>query len=141
MATYVFWWLLGLIAMIIEFLTGTFYLLVLALAFAVGGLLAYAGFDTSTQALFASASGLVALLVVRRIKKRLSPPPDSMGDPDIGQSVTLLNEHQGIWRVSYRGSQWDARITDGSIPDSDHATITGREGNCLIISTQPTGHH
>ncbi|GGY23095.1 NfeD family protein [Paludibacterium paludis] len=141
MTSQAFWWLLGLVALIAEFLTGTFYLLVLAAAFAAGGLAALAGMEGIAQAVCASAAGLASLVVVRRLKRRLGPSDPVADDPDIGQPVTLISEHDGLWRVAYRGTQWDARFT-GEPPGPDEtALIAGREGNRLLLTTHPTGQH
>jgi len=136
------WLVLALIALGLEFATGTFYLLVMALALAGGGLSAWLGWGSAWQFGVASLSGLLGLVIVtrwRRQTRRASNPQSD--DPDLGQEVRVLRlTDPGYARVFYRGAEWDAQCL-GTPPQAGQlAYIIGRDGNHLKISITPAGN-
>lgn len=145
MTTSTLWFVCALIALGTEFLTGTLYLLVFAVALAGGGIAALQGTTNTNQFLAASLAGLVALAAVTAWKRRRPPrAPQTQDDPDIGQSVSVLTiDHNdpNQARVFYRGAQWDARLI-APLPAAGHpAIIVGRDGNLLHVSAHPTESH
>ncbi|TIC83187.1 NfeD family protein [Crenobacter intestini] len=125
------WLSLALAALIGEFLTGTFYLLVFAVAFAAGGLLAFAGATLAVQLVGASAAALLGVLVLlKRRKPRHSPAAD---DLDLGERVEVVNWQGAYASVRYRGALWQAKAASGEGGDCTHAQIVGRDGNLLLI--------
>jgi membrane protein implicated in regulation of membrane protease activity len=131
------WLVTALIALGIEFLTGTLYLLVVSLALAGGGLCAWLGASGSLQFIAASLCGVVAYLIVSRWKRRVMQPTNHQADnPDLGQEVRIERiTAPGLARVFYRGTEWDARF-DGTAPEiGAQAIITGHDGNHLTISS------
>jgi membrane protein implicated in regulation of membrane protease activity len=114
-----FWWVLTAILVVLELLTGTFYLLVLALGCAGGGLAALAGLGISGQI------GITALVCVagwgylrnrQKLKSTAMPEPagDSAVNLDVGEILDVI-----AWRenrtceVRYRGSVWQADLAAG----------------------------
>ncbi|WP_047236290.1 NfeD family protein [Chromobacterium subtsugae] len=134
-----FWFACALIALIAEFMSGTFYLLMIALAMGAGGLAAWLGLAEFTQWLIASACGAAGVLLIRQRKRRRPSPPPPRDDPDWGQQVSIRSlTSPGHARVFYRGAEWDAQLLDAGQNAGDAGYICGREGNLLkISSTQP----
>ena len=64
------WWILTGVLVAAELFTGTFYLLLLALAAGFGALTVHAGFGTVTQISVAAVTGVFSLLVWRTLKLR-----------------------------------------------------------------------
>lgn len=127
------WLVCALLALGLEFVSGTLYLLVFSIALAGGGFAALAGLALPLQFVAASACGLAALAGVTRWKRRAAPPAP-VADPDIGQTVLILKPTgPDTVRVHFRGTEWDARLLDGPPVPGAHARIVGRDGNLLHI--------
>jgi membrane protein implicated in regulation of membrane protease activity len=132
------WWLIALGLAALELLTGTIYLLMLALGAVVGALAAHAGLAGSTQAVAASLAGAAATLAWH-LKRRQHPAgPPSSEDPDvnldIGQTVFVQ-----AWtpdrrtRIQYRGSQWSAQCAHSSDPTPGLHLIVAVQANVLFL--------
>ncbi|PXX48307.1 NfeD family protein [Aquitalea magnusonii] len=141
--THTIWLVAALLALIAEFMSGTFYLLVLALALAMAGLGSLAGASEVLCWLLASLSGSIGVGCVARWRarqRRGRPTTTAADDPDLGQTVrisTLLDG--GLARVHYRGTEWQARLSgDGPWQAGMQAYIHGRDGNVLILSLKQT---
>jgi membrane protein implicated in regulation of membrane protease activity len=136
MENYWMWWLAGLLLVIAEMLTGTFYLLAIACGLAAAGLAAYLGLATSGQfvvaALFCSAS---VLAIHFWKKKQISFTQDNFAY-DIGQTVHIASWKDARHaRVSYRGAEWDAKLDDVAPCDASKTAwrIKSIAGSLLII--------
>ncbi|OWY40174.1 hypothetical protein CEK28_05430 [Xenophilus sp. AP218F] len=136
-----FWFICAALALIAEFLSGTFYLLVVAVAMAGGGLAAWLGLGLVPQLAIASVTGVAGVLGLRQRKRRLAAnlPDRRDDDPDLGHPVEILRRTApGRARVLYRGAEWDATLPDADEPDARQGYIAGRDGNTLKITyTQP----
>lgn len=135
MEPYVFWILVAIALVIIELLSGTFYLLVLGVAAAAGGLVAWLGMALAAQAAAATLVGAVGVVLVHRHRAHLGAPVPGGNAIDVGQRVTLeswINEAEGLARVSYRGTLWDARVEGGRAAGSIYY-IRGIDGSTLRI--------
>ncbi|MEJ8674260.1 NfeD family protein [Chromobacterium amazonense] len=133
-------WLVGaLVALIAEFMSGTFYLLMVSLAMACGGLAAWLGAPELWQWLLASVSGVAGVLLVRQRRRRIAAPPLPQDDPDWGRQVEILTlTSPGRARIHYRGAEWDAELLDPALHAGATGYIAGRQGNLFkIASTQP----
>ncbi|MCE2660016.1 MAG: NfeD family protein [Rubrivivax sp.] len=134
------WWLLAGVLVIAELLTGSFYLLMLALGAGAGALAAHAGLLGSQQVVAAAVmgGGATALWHWRRAQAPRSAPAASNPDVnlDIGQRVTVLQwEPDGSTRVQYRGAAWTARLAPQSgPPGSGEHTIVALRGNQLELA-------
>ncbi|MDW8337327.1 MAG: NfeD family protein [Tepidimonas sp.] len=131
------WWVLVGLLVAAELTSGTFFLLMLALAAAGGAVAAHAGWTFSAQLVTA---GLCALLTVGgwswvRLRRRTS----SQGNPDvvldIGQTVDVPHwQADGTARVRYRGTEWLAIAADATVPlRSGPHRIRAVQGNRLVI--------
>ena len=133
------WWLLAGVVVAAELLTGTFYLLMLAVGFAAGALAAYLGFALIGQMLIAAAigGGGVAAWHWHRSK---SPAPVSANANrdvhlDIGEPVHVLRWNaDGTASVHFRGAHWTAVAADPAVAASPgNFRIKEMQGNRLVI--------
>jgi membrane protein implicated in regulation of membrane protease activity len=109
---YLVWILAAITLVIVELLTGTFYLLVLGVAAAGGAALAYVGMPFWAQAAVATVIGVLGVVFVQRYRSGVKSS-GSINAIDVGHRVTLeswINESEGIARVQYRGTLWDAKV-------------------------------
>ncbi|MXR37800.1 hypothetical protein GQF02_12530 [Neisseriaceae bacterium B2N2-7] len=133
------WLSLALAALIGEFLSGTFYLLVFSASFAIASLASFFGAAPAVQLILASISALVGVAFLRRHRKRLNTQTRArVDDPDLGQRVEILHIDEARQaRVQYRGTCWDAEVRSPRLTEGQHAYIVGRDGNRLIVDTTP----
>jgi membrane protein implicated in regulation of membrane protease activity len=136
MALELVWLLLGLVLLVVEMMTGTFYLLILGIAALVTSGVAYAGGGFWLQALVAAAAAVGGSIAVKR-RKAASAPGD--GSPmDVGQTAVMeewVSEPQRLARVRYRGALWDAEVQGGTpLTKGDLLFIAGTDGSRLKVS-------
>ncbi len=134
MAIYVYWFLLALVLLGVEMATGTYYLLVLSIALAVGGAVALLGLGLPAQLVFAAMTGIIGIIILRRWKGGSTSDASSQS-LDIGQPVKVLTWlDDGIARVHYRGSEWDAEL---DVLDAAHEGtfyIKAMRGSVLVLT-------
>jgi membrane protein implicated in regulation of membrane protease activity len=136
--SYLYWMLTAIALVIIELLTGTFYLLVLAVAAAGGAVLAYLGLSFEVQAGFATILGVLGVVFVHHFRVRNKKGESAVNAMDVGQRVTLeswVNESQGLARVRYRGTLWDAKVT-GERGSGTTFYIRGVDGSTLHVAPE-----
>ena len=132
------WWVLAGVLVVAELLSGTFYLLMIALGAAAGALAAHAGVSTTAQVASAAlmAAGATAAWHFKRASQPRSAPAASNADVnlDIGQTVQV-----GAWRedgtaqVSYRGATWQVRHAGVAAPEAGTHRIVAVHGNRLDV--------
>lgn len=135
---HVYWIVAAIVLVIVELLTGTFYLLVLGVAASGGAALAYFGFGFPVQAGIATAIAVVGVILVHRYRVSVKSAPGGANAIDVGQRVTLdawVNESEGLARVRYRGALWDARVI-GPRRDGTTFYIRSIDGSTLTIEAQ-----
>jgi len=135
MDAYLLWAVAGIVLIIVEMLTGTFYLLVLGIAALIAAGAAWFGLSFWVQAVVTAAVTVAGVMLVNRYRSRSAPA--SKRSLDIGQSVTLeswISEADGLARVNYRNAQWEARVTGDRVPDGRVFYIHAVEGNTLVVS-------
>ena len=138
MDPYLYWVLTAIALVIVELLTGTFYLLVLAVAACGGAALAYLGFSFGAQAGLATILAVAGVAFVHRFRARTGRDGKSINAIDVGQRVTLdswINESQGLARVRYRGALWDAKVIGERGPGTTFY-IRGVDGSTLHIAPE-----
>ena len=111
------WLIAGIILCIAEMLTGTFFLLVIGVAALAGAAVAWFGADMWLQVCAASAIAVIGVGWVQ-VHRRHSPGK-SMPALDLGQPVSFekwISQSDGMARINYRGSTWDARLPNGLDP-------------------------
>jgi membrane protein implicated in regulation of membrane protease activity len=133
------WWILAGLLVAAELLNGTFYLLMLALAMSGGAIAALAGASLSLQILSASLLG-VLLTGGWHLKRRRHPnalPTSHNRDVnlDIGEIVHVtVWSPEGTTKVTYRGTQWNARSAPKETMNLGRHQIVAVEGNWLVLS-------
>ncbi len=140
MPAYLLWAIAGFALIIAELMTGTFYLLVLGIAALAGAAVAFFDAEIWLQVIVASVVALVGIYSVQRWWKSHQKSRTASNNIDIGQSVVFeqwVNEAAHTARVSYRGTQWDARLDDvSSLQDTLY--IRGQEGGVLLVGSKST---
>ena len=108
------WAVIGLALVIVELLTGTFYLLMLGIAAFGAALAAWLGFDFPVQAIVAAViggAGCYGVHLYRAKNQAAQMPQIDAGMP--ASFETWLDAGQRLARVRYRGASWDARVEGG----------------------------
>ena len=125
-----------------EIFSGTFYLLMVAIGFAAGALMAWLGFAEITQVIVAAVVGLAATYALRKSKYGKPHRTDAARDPnvnlDIGQIVRIddwqnIEGQQYVARVMYRGAMWDVDLEQNADPVPGLFTIREIRGSRLIV--------
>ena len=157
METQWIWLIAAVVVLGTEMLTGTVYLLMVALGLMAGGIAHWAGVDMSTQIFVAAAVTAAGCLVVkkrmarRQAKQRVASPHmgDVQRDPavqmDVGNSV-MVSGWGGVAEsgesislrnttVVYRGARWqavlDAPYEKGYVGEYRIAAV---QGSTLVLS-------
>ena len=136
----VLWAILGLALVIVELVSGTFYLLVLGIAAFGAALAAWLGQPFGVQAIVAAAiSGLGCYGVhVYRAKNAT----EQMPHVDAGQSASFenwLDQGARLARVRYRGTSWDALVEgDAAIEAGAMLYVVTANGNTLKVTSRRT---
>ena len=138
MDPYVAWAVLGLGLVIIELVTGTFYLLMLGIAGFGAAIVAWAGAGFPLQAIVASvvaAAGCYGVHVYHAKHAGGQMPSIDAGQPASFES--WVDEAARLALVRYRGTQWDARVDGaGPVAAGDVLYVTSTQGSTLAVTTQ-----
>lgn len=133
MSSYVVWWITGAVLVGVELATGTFYLLAIGAAFAIGGLAAWLGADVWMQFAIASVASVAGVALAHQLRKRLTQPA-LMPGLDVGQTVKVIEwRADGTARVNYRGTQWDAELATPHTARLEIMVIKGTRGSVLVL--------
>ncbi len=136
MEIYIYWFLLALVLLGLEMVTGTFYLLVVSIAMAVAGFVAYRGGSFIWQLMLCALTVIAGVFVLRYWKSGQVRHQTS-ASLDIGQSVQVLKWHDnGSARVFYRGAEWDAQLESTEMPREAQLYITAIRGSILILTNR-----
>jgi len=141
MDSFIGWFVVAFGLLVAELLTGTFYLLVIAIALAVAGIAALAGLSTPLQFVVAAAIGVGGSIWLRstRFGRRLHERGDDrVQNMDIGQSLRVENWTTArTARANYRGAVWDVELAPGEQPMSGEFVIREIQANRLIVAAKP----
>ncbi|MEO5671381.1 MAG: NfeD family protein [Ramlibacter sp.] len=137
MADSTIWWLLAGAAVAVELLTGTFYLLMIAIGLAAGALAAHAGASPTVQLLVSAAvcGGAVTTWHMLR-PKRPAVATGSNRDInlDVGETIDVPAwESDGTASVKYRGAQWTVVAAPGGNPQAGAHRVSEVVGSRLIV--------
>lgn len=139
MAESTVWWVLAGVAVGAEMLTGTIYLLMIALGLAAGALAAHAGLGISAQLVIAGVVGTATSVAWHQIRGRTGAggPATANRDVnlDVGETVQVDSWNaDGTASVRYRGSSWQAVPAPGRTHGSNGPhRIVEVSGNRLYI--------
>ena len=138
MDAFLLWLLLGLALVIVELLTGTFYLLVLGVAAFGAGAAAWLGSGFPVQVVTAVAVAGVGAYFVHAYRARNAA--QQMVSIDAGQPANFekwVDQPAGLARVRYRGASWDARFEAGEAPQPGALVyVLASEGNTLRVTSR-----
>jgi membrane protein implicated in regulation of membrane protease activity len=142
MELWLIWVIAGFVLVIAELVTGTFYLLVVAVGAFVGALVAWLGGNELVQAALGSLVAIAGVIGVHHWHERNRGKPGEGNFLDRGQAVVLegwANETTRIVRVKYRGTPWDARLAHPNERPAPGTTlyIEGQEGSMLVVASAP----
>lgn len=135
MDTYLLWVITGIVLVIVEMLTGTFYLLVLGIAALAAAAAAYLGQSFWVQAVTVAAVSVLGVILIKRFRGAARSGSDQ--GLDIGQTVMLeawISEPDGLARVKYRNAQWEAQVSGDRPPGGKVFYIHAVDGNTLRVS-------
>ena len=136
MATYWIWWAVAAVIIGSELLIGTFYLLAVGVAFALGGVAAILGMSVPVQLIVAGVLA-VALTIAAHRWHRAHPAQPQLPSFDVGQSVQVdAWRDDGTARVTYRGTQWDAELAEHGSARGQTMVIVATRGSTLVIAPQ-----
>jgi membrane protein implicated in regulation of membrane protease activity len=133
------WWLLAGGAVALELVTGTFYLLMLAVGMIAGALAAHLGASVMLQIVVSAVVGGGAV-VAWHFKRSKDPKPAAANanrdvQMDIGETV-----HVEQWNdddtasVKYRGAQWTVELADHeTAPQPGLFKVRQLNGNRLVV--------
>jgi membrane protein implicated in regulation of membrane protease activity len=132
------WWLLAGVAVAAELLTGTFYLLMLAVGLAAGALAAHAGGSVPTQLVVAAIVGGGAVAAWHLVRRKSPPAAQASANRDVNLDVgeTVYVESwrpDGTATVKYRGAQWTVTSATGEPEGTGAYMVREVVGNRLIV--------
>lgn len=111
MEAYVLWFIVGVVLVIVELLTGTMFLLVLGIAAIAAAAAAYFGFNFLLQVIVAAI--VAAVLIVYLQSRRKGASGQAAPALEMGQPVNFeswVDRERKLARVRFRGSLWDATV-------------------------------
>jgi membrane protein implicated in regulation of membrane protease activity len=136
------WLVASGVLVVLELFTGTFYLLMIAIGLAVGGLVAVLGAGGPVQTIAAAMVGVLATALLHRSRfgrpARSEATRDRNVNLDIGQRVTVHGWDNGRARVMYRGALWDVELGQGATPQAGDFRIVEVQGSRLVVAN---AHH
>lgn len=138
MADTTLWWLATGALVAVELITGTFYLLMVAIGLAAAALSAHAGLPLTWQWMVASVVGGSTVLVWHRYKRAQPALAPAQSNPDVNMDIGEL-VHVDAWQpdggtaVHYRGAHWDATLQAGEPAESGAYVIAQVIGSRLVL--------
>jgi membrane protein implicated in regulation of membrane protease activity len=126
------------VLVILELFTGTFYLLMIAIGLAVGGIVALLGAAGPVQMIAAAGVGVLATALLHRSRFGRASRHDATRDRnvnlDIGEHVTVPGWDNGRARVMYRGALWDVELGQGATARAGDFRIVEVQGSRLVVA-------
>jgi membrane protein implicated in regulation of membrane protease activity len=130
------WAVIGLVLVIVEVMTGTFYLLMLGVAAFGAALAAWLGLGFSAQSIVAAAVSAVGCYGVHVYRAKNSA--QQMAPIDAGMPASFeswLDAGSRLARVRYRGASWDARVEGGeAVEPGATLYVVAADGNTLRVA-------
>jgi membrane protein implicated in regulation of membrane protease activity len=131
------WWLLTGLAVGVELLTGTFYLLMLGVGLAAGALAAHTGLGTPMQLVVAAVigGGAVTAWHLSRPRQRDVPAEANRDiNLDIGETVHIdAWNPDGTASVKYRGANWTVVPLSGTVQGTGAHRVREVVGSRLVV--------
>lgn len=132
------WWLATGVAVIVELLSGTLYLLMLALGLAAGALAAHLGLGSVGQIVVCALVGSGAVFAAYWLKRHrpgdLPARADRAVNLDVGERVRIdAWADDGTAVVKYRGANWTAMHRPGAQALPGMYRVVELVGNRLMV--------
>lgn len=132
------WWLCAGSAVAVELMTGTFYLLMLAIGLAAAAVAAHMGASVTLQFVTAASVGGAAIVAWHTLRGRRSPGPSGAANPDlhldVGETVQVAHWNpDGSATVKYRGANWTVVHRPGVLPSPGAHRVAEVVGNRLLV--------
>lgn len=136
MESYIYWFVLALLLLGFEMVTGTFYLMVVAIGMSVGGFTAWLNASMTWQLSLCALTVLAGTFILRRWKNTQPVSNISaVNNLDVGQPVKILKWNEnGSARVVYRGAEWHAELASAETARDATLYIESVRGSCLILT-------
>ena len=137
------WWLLAGGVVTAELLTGTFYLLMMAIGLVAGALTAHAGLGLTVQLLVAALVGGGAVAGWHLKRSQQPKPPPASANPDVNMDIgseVMVRQwlSDGTALVKFRGANWSAVAAQAvDTTQTGLFTITELHGSRLTLSKSP----
>ena len=133
------WFTLAVLLVIGELMTGTFYLLMVAIGLLAGGLAAQAGLGVPGQAVRAALVAVIGIAGLWRTRfghaARENAARNRNVNLDIGEMLRV-----DAWsperraRVQYRGAEWDVELAPPAPATGGEFRIVEVRGNVLVVA-------
>ncbi|WP_293777244.1 NfeD family protein [uncultured Oxalicibacterium sp.] len=149
MSDWVIWFVIAGVLVGLEIAIGTFYLLMIGVGAAVGGVAALLGLNGAAQCMVAAIVAALATFFLRRARFGKKPALDANRDPnvnlDVGQTLEIHEWHviEGAAptaRARYRGALWDIELAAGGQPVAGVFVIREARGSHLIVVNAGADH-
>ena len=132
------WWLIAGGAVVLELMSGTVYLLLLASGFAAAALAAHAGVGFAGQLLVAALVGTAAVLLWHFVRRRRPHDPPHAANRDlnldIGERVVVdAWNSDGTATIRYRGAQWTVVPRSGAAEGPGEYRVAEVVGSRLVV--------
>jgi membrane protein implicated in regulation of membrane protease activity len=132
------WWLAAGAVVVAELLTGTFYLLMVAVGLVAAALAAHLGLPIALQIVSAAIVGGGAVVAWYLVKKRRPGDPSARADRsvnlDVGETIMIESWNpDGTSSVKYRGATWTAIHRAGVTPSTGMHRVSELVGNRLLV--------
>jgi membrane protein implicated in regulation of membrane protease activity len=132
------WWLLAGAAVAVELMTGTFYLLMVAIGLAAAAIGAHAGASTAAQIVIAALVSGGSVLAWRSYKLKSPPTTPASANHDVNMDIggTVQVDHwlaDGTGTVNYRGAKWQVSHTAGTPATVGAHRIVEVIGSRLVV--------
>lgn len=138
MADSTWWWLLAGALVALELITGTFYLLMLALGAAAGAIAAHLGLPLTGQIVVAAVLGAASVAGWHLKSRRREGDPSVRSlrsvNLDVGELVQIDQWNpDGTATIKYRGAQWTVIQRAGNAPVPGSYRVAELVGNRLLV--------
>jgi len=136
---YYFWFVAAVALVIVELNTGTFYLLMVAVGLAAGGVGALLDLSPAAQTVTAALVAAVLIAGLRRTRFGKLRRGNAAADPnvnlDIGQELDVPAwDANGRARVPYRGADWTVELAPNCAATPGRYRIVEVRGSTLVVS-------
>lgn len=132
------WWVLAVLVVIAELMTGTFYLLMISVGLVAGAIAAHLGFALTPQIIISALIGGGATLAWHLYKIKQPGALHAEANPDVNQDVgaTVVVEAwnaDGSASVKYRGAQWAVVAAPGVAHTPGSYRVQEIRGSTLVV--------